>query len=256
LRLKGRLKAAPTYGALRCTRVRLSLRQGRSQYDLTDADLQAHTRDLYRLRHQTANIGIVESGGGLVEADRADLVAAALEARFGIVERDAFEEEEPDPTRIEDDREHRVAALGRGESNAEQLASLEDQQPRAGIAFSQLLQRGSRRCGNGGWISVDGFVEIRLFRGHERALLNAVVLREIRVDDAEGFVRERRTFVEHRDERLFPLLRRTATELDAIEVVAHGAGVEHDLLAGAVRNRSVVFGKIADENGNIVLRDL
>src|SRR5690349_8366623 len=87
-------------------------------------------------------------------------------------------------------------------------------------------------------------------------LLDPEVLGEVSMHDAERFIRKGRPFVEHRNERVFPFLRRSPAELDAVQVVAHGAGVEHDFLAGPIRDWAVPLGEVAHERWNVVLRDL
>ena len=48
------------------------------------------------------------------------------EAAFRIIERHAFEKEEPDPSRVQHQREHGAAAFRRGDANWQGLPALEN----------------------------------------------------------------------------------------------------------------------------------
>jgi hypothetical protein len=101
-----------------------------------------------------------------VQADGADLIATAFEAALRIIERYAFEKEEPDPSRIENQREHGRVAVERGEPDPQKLAALKDQLFRAGEAFAELFQPCSRCCGDLRRVPVDRLFEIGCLACH------------------------------------------------------------------------------------------
>ena len=73
-----------------------------------------------------------------VEADRADATAVAFEASLGIIEARAFKEKEPNPPRIQHEREDGGSALRRSEADRQGLAAFVHHQSRAWKACPQL----------------------------------------------------------------------------------------------------------------------
>src|SRR6476646_4664890 len=101
-----------------------------------------------------------------VDADRSDLVPTSLEPTFRVIDRNAFEEKEPDPSWIEHKRKDRGASFCRSKTNHERLPAVVDRLPRARKSRVQLLKGRPGGCRDLRRISFDGFIEILLFCGH------------------------------------------------------------------------------------------
>ena len=134
------------------------------EHDLSLTGLQVGARHFQGLRDQPHDVRIVEDQRVFVDANGANLAAGAFQAALRVIDRHALQEEEANPSRIEDQREYRRTTLGWSKAYRQRLPSIEDQHARAGKARAQLSQRHMGRGGDVRRKSSDRLLEIVLFR--------------------------------------------------------------------------------------------